>query len=115
MLTSVSLYYLTQSFLSSVWIYVQNPTGFQTMYTKAATDTPLLFSQFEYNTGLWPKEYVAKLGNLVSYKGLYHVVGVLYRQLTRKLVHDFRSHFAGLDNPPALIEDIRDSGLYFKV
>ncbi|KAF7351957.1 Alpha/beta-hydrolase [Mycena venus] len=96
-LTSVSLYYLTQSFLSSVWIYAQNPTGFQTVYTKAATDAPLLFSQFEYNIGLWPKEYVAKLGNLVSYK-----------------VHDFGGHFAGLDNPPALIEDIRDIGIYFK-
>ncbi|KAF7351959.1 Epoxide hydrolase domain protein [Mycena venus] len=84
-------------FLSSVWIYAQNPTGFQTVYTKAATDAPLLFSQFEYNPALWPEEYVARLGNLVSYK-----------------VHDFGGHFAGLDNPPALIEDIRDIGIYFK-
>jgi hypothetical protein len=69
-LTSVSLYYLTESFLSSVWIYAQNPDGLKTVYTKAPTDAPLLFSQYEYNTGLWPEEYVAKVGNLVSYKGV---------------------------------------------
>ncbi|KAJ6594576.1 Alpha/Beta hydrolase protein [Mycena capillaripes] len=94
-LTSVSLYYLTESFLSSVWIYEQY--RFKTEYTEAPTDAPLLFSQYEYNIGLWPEEYVAKVGNLVSYK-----------------VHDFGGHFAGLDNPPALIEDIHDIGLYFK-
>ncbi|KAJ7661644.1 Alpha/Beta hydrolase protein [Mycena rosella] len=95
-LTSVSLYYLTESFLSSVWIYAQNPNGFRTVYTKADTDAPMLFSQYEYNIGFWPEEYVAKVGNLVSYK-----------------VHDFGGHFAGLDNPPALIEDIREMGTYF--
>ncbi|KAJ7449091.1 Alpha/Beta hydrolase protein [Mycena galericulata] len=86
-LTSISLYYLTDSFLSSVWIYSQN---------SAATDAPMLFSQYEYNTALWPEEYVAQVGNLVSYK-----------------VHDFGGHFPGLDNPPSVIEDIRQMGLYF--
>ncbi|KAF8169831.1 Alpha/Beta hydrolase protein [Mycena galopus ATCC 62051] len=90
-LTSVSLYYLTESFLSSVWIYAQNPDGFKSVYMKASTDTPLLFSQYEYNVGLWPEEYIAQVGNLVSYKG----------------------HFAGLHNPPALIQDIREMGLWF--
>ncbi|KAJ7112237.1 hypothetical protein C8R44DRAFT_882627 [Mycena epipterygia] len=83
-LTSVSLYYLTDSFLSSVWIYGQNPNAFRV-------------SQYEYNFGLWPKEFVAKVGNLVSYK-----------------FHDFGGHFSGLDNPPAFIQDIRDIGLYFE-
>ncbi|KAJ7259015.1 Alpha/Beta hydrolase protein [Mycena rebaudengoi] len=94
-LTSVTLYYLTQSFLSSVWIYAQNPNFFKTVYTKAPTDAPLLFSQYKYNVALWPVEYVAKVGNLVSYK-----------------VYDFGGHFAGLDNPPSGIEDIRDVGRY---
>ncbi|KAJ7310941.1 hypothetical protein DFH08DRAFT_822777 [Mycena albidolilacea] len=40
----------------------------------------------------WLEEYVTKVGNLVSYKG----------------------HFAGLDNPPALIDDLHDIGLYFE-
>ncbi|KAJ7739038.1 Alpha/Beta hydrolase protein [Mycena maculata] len=85
-LTSVSLYYVTDSFLSSVWIYAQNTAAFFTVYTKAATDAPMLFSQFEYNVALYPQEYVAQVGYLVSYTG----------------------HFAGLDNPPALIEDLRE-------
>ncbi|KAJ7162103.1 Alpha/Beta hydrolase protein [Mycena filopes] len=93
-LTTVSLYYLTDSFLSSVWIYAQNPSGFGSVYTKAPTDAPMLFTQFEYNL-LWPEEYVAQAGNLVSYK-----------------VHDFGGHFPGLDNPPALLEDIREMGLH---
>ncbi|KAJ6577917.1 Alpha/Beta hydrolase protein [Mycena capillaripes] len=62
-LTSVSLYYLTRSFLSSVWIYAQNASPWRTDYTKAPTDAPLLFSQFKYNLALWPEEYVAKTGN----------------------------------------------------
>ncbi|KAJ7131762.1 Alpha/Beta hydrolase protein [Mycena crocata] len=96
-LTSISLYYLTGTFLSSVWIYAQNGAAFHTEYTQPPTDAPLLFSQYEYNVAMWPSEYIAKIGNLVSYK-----------------VHNFGGHFAGLDNPPALIEDIRDMGSYFK-
>ncbi|KAJ7184630.1 epoxide hydrolase 1 [Mycena filopes] len=69
-LTAVSLSFLTESFLSSVWIYAQNPGIFRDTnhYTMAPTDAPLLFSQYEYNVALWPEEYVAKVGNLVSYK-----------------------------------------------
>ncbi|KAJ7618577.1 Alpha/Beta hydrolase protein [Roridomyces roridus] len=95
-LTGISLYYLTHTFHSSVWIYAQNMASFLTVYTKAPTNAPLLFSQFEYNVSLWPEEYVAKVGNLVSYK-----------------VHDFGGHFAGLDNPPALIADIRNIANYW--
>ncbi|KAJ7041478.1 hypothetical protein C8F04DRAFT_1252817 [Mycena alexandri] len=95
-LTSVSLYYLTDSFLSAIWIYAQNADGFPEDYTMADTDAPMLFSQFEYNIGFWPRQYVALVGNLVSYK-----------------FHTFGGHFAGLDNPPALIEDIREMGDYY--
>ncbi|KAJ7782357.1 epoxide hydrolase N terminus-domain-containing protein [Mycena maculata] len=93
-LTSVSLYYLTGSFLSSMWIYASNPNGFHTVYLKV----PMLFGQYEYNIGLWLQDYVTQVGNLVSYR-----------------VHNFGGNFAGLDNPPALFDDIREMGLYFKV
>ncbi|KAJ7171768.1 Alpha/Beta hydrolase protein [Mycena crocata] len=97
-LTATSLYYLTGSFQSAAWIYAQNTGAFRDEYTKPATDAPMLFSLFEYNILFWPKEYAAKVaGNLVSYKE-----------------HDFGGHFAGIDNPPALIEDLREMGLYFK-
>ncbi|KAJ7795698.1 Alpha/Beta hydrolase protein [Mycena olivaceomarginata] len=96
-LTSVSLYYLTGSFQSSVWQYARNAGPFRTEYTKPPTDAPMLYSIYAYNIVFYPQEYVEKVGNLVSYKE-----------------HDFGGHFAGLDNPPALIEDIREMGLYFK-
>ncbi|KAF7340177.1 Alpha beta-hydrolase [Mycena venus] len=95
-LTGVSLYYLTGSFQSSVWQYARNPGAFRSNYTKAPTDAPMFFSLFEYNILFWPQDYAAKVGNLVSYKE-----------------HDFGGHFAGLDNPPALIEDLREMGDYF--
>lgn len=66
-LRSVSLYYLSGSFASSVIIYQQNPNGFATVYTKANNDAPLLFSAFQYNVGFWPPAVVAKTGNLVLY------------------------------------------------
>ncbi|KAJ6564770.1 Alpha/Beta hydrolase protein [Mycena capillaripes] len=96
-LTSVSLYYLTDSFLSALWMYAQNANGFPEVYTKAPTDAPMLFSQFGYNVGFWPQEYISQIGNLVSYK-----------------FHTFGGHFAGLENPPALIQDIREMGVYFE-
>ena len=67
-LRAVSLYYLTHTFVSSAFMYAQNPSGFKQNYTKANTDAPLLFSAFKYNVGFWPPALVAKVGNLVNYK-----------------------------------------------
>ncbi|KAI8946654.1 alpha/beta-hydrolase [Xylaria longipes] len=99
-LREVSLYYLTGSFVSSVYIYAQNPNGFrQTDYSnvKARTDAPLFYTTFEYNIGFWPKEYVAAVGNLVSYN-----------------FREFGGHFPGLDNPAGLADDIREIGKYWQ-
>jgi hypothetical protein len=70
-LTLISLYYLTDSFLSSVWIYVANPESLSSVYTNKASsiDAPMLFSQYKYNVAYWPEEFVAKVGNFVSYTG----------------------------------------------
>ncbi|KAJ2976284.1 hypothetical protein NUW58_g8126 [Xylaria curta] len=98
-LREVSLYYLTRSFVSSVYIYAQNPSGFiPTDYSKlkAQTDAPLLYTNFKYNVGFWPKEYIAGVGNLVSYKA-----------------RDFGGHFPGLDNPAGLADDLREIGKYW--
>ncbi|KAJ7884148.1 Alpha/Beta hydrolase protein [Mycena olivaceomarginata] len=98
-LTLISLYYLTDSFLSSLWIYVANPEAFSSVYpNKASTDAPMLFSQYKYNVAYWPEEFIAKVGNLVSYT-----------------VHEFGGHFPGLDNPPEMIADIREVASYWKV
>ncbi|KAF8201948.1 hypothetical protein K438DRAFT_1758212 [Mycena galopus ATCC 62051] len=54
--------------------------------------------QFEYTNALWPQEYVAKVGNLVSYTS-----------------HNFGGHFAGLytlrlDQMSRLWKDLTDPG-----
>ncbi|KAH8817327.1 Alpha/Beta hydrolase protein [Xylogone sp. PMI_703] len=95
-LKSVSLYYLTKSIVSSMYVYFQNPGRFRTTYAKAPTDAPMLFSAFKYNIAFWPQELVAQVGNLVSYRN-----------------HEFGGHFAGLDNPPALVGDLREIGEYW--
>ncbi|KAI1176688.1 alpha/beta-hydrolase [Nemania sp. FL0916] len=98
-LREVSLYYLTDTFISAAYIYNQNPSGFrQSDYTnvKAPNDAPFLYTTFKYNIGFWPKEDVAAVGNLVSYK-----------------FRDFGGHFPGLDNPAGLAEDLKDIGKYW--
>ncbi|KAF7591418.1 hypothetical protein BBP40_001579 [Aspergillus hancockii] len=95
-LRSVSLYYLTETFASSILIYSQNPNALTTDYTKAHTDAPMLFSAFKYNVGFWPARLVEKVGNLVFYRN-----------------HDFGGHFPGLDNPHGLLEDLREIGTYW--
>ncbi|KAJ7574610.1 Alpha/Beta hydrolase protein [Mycena floridula] len=94
--TTVSLLFLSKTFLSSVYIYAQNPDRFTTTYTKAPTDRPMLFSQYKWNIAYWPEEFVAKVGNLVVYKE-----------------HDKGGHFQGLDNPEGLIEDLREVYGYY--
>ncbi|KAJ7205254.1 Alpha/Beta hydrolase protein, partial [Mycena pura] len=98
LLTMISLYYLTESFPSSLLIYGANPTAFSPVYTKASTDAPMLFSQHKYNVAYWPKEFLAKVGNLVSYT-----------------VHEFGGHFPALDNASATISDIREVASYWEV
>jgi hypothetical protein len=72
-LTGVSLFYLTKSFLSSTFIYAQNQNGFRAEYAKATTDAPLLFSAFKYNVGFWPPAKVAQVGNLVKYQSKFEL------------------------------------------
>jgi len=99
-----------------VYIYAQNPSGFRAAYKKAKTDAPLLFSVFKYNIAFWPREYVEKIGNLVYYKGVSGSTYFLGRSFTQSCFckeHARGGHFAGLDNPPALITDLREIGDHF--
>ncbi|EIN09123.1 alpha/beta-hydrolase [Punctularia strigosozonata HHB-11173 SS5] len=92
-LTEISLYYLSKSFLTSVWIYSQNT--FVPSYDVPHPSTPMGFSAFRYNSG-WPRAYVERVGNLTFLNE-----------------HDFGGHFPGLDNPSALVADIREMGGYY--
>ncbi|KAJ7579822.1 Alpha/Beta hydrolase protein [Mycena floridula] len=95
-LTATSLYFLSQTFLSSNYIYAQNPNGFNQSHILAPTDAPILFGAYKWNIVYWPKEFVAKVGNLVVYNE-----------------HEKGGHFQGLDNAEALIEDLREIAVYF--
>ncbi|KAI0437054.1 Alpha/Beta hydrolase protein [Xylaria telfairii] len=95
-LLEVSSYYMTKSFVSSVFTYAQNGGAFRPTYTKAKTDAPMLFSSFKHNYGFWTKEVISWVGNLVSYT-----------------LHDFGGHFPALENPTALVGDIREIGDYW--
>lgn len=70
-LRCVSLYYLTQTFLSSIFTYAQNPMAFRHVYTMPNTDAPFLLSQFKYNVGFWPREVASTVGNLVEFRSQY--------------------------------------------
>ncbi|PNP45519.1 hypothetical protein TGAMA5MH_02742 [Trichoderma gamsii] len=98
-LRHVSMYYLTQTFDSAAFIYAQNPTGKGFLYTyrRARTNQPLLFSNFQWNMLFYPERLVATIGNLVYYNSV-----------------EFGGHFPALENPPALADDIRMIGKYFR-
>jgi pimeloyl-ACP methyl ester carboxylesterase len=66
-LRTVSLYYLSRSFTSSVYTYAQNAAEYRNTYIKAPTDAPLLFTNFKWNNGFWSKEVVEQVSNLVQY------------------------------------------------
>ncbi|KAF7948156.1 uncharacterized protein EAE97_003567 [Botrytis byssoidea] len=95
-LRQVSLYFLTKSFVSSIFTYPQNTDAYSSSYSKAQTDAPMLFSSFRYSGAFWTEKVVSWVGNLVTYN-----------------YHNFGGHFPGLDNPPALVDDIRQIGNYW--
>ncbi|KAL7905074.1 Alpha/Beta hydrolase protein [Trichoderma velutinum] len=82
----VSLYYLTQSFPSAAYIYNQNPSSFAILLSKAKTDAPFLFYNFKYDTFFIPEQIIP---------------------------WDFGGHFCGLDNPPALVQGLKEIGKYW--
>ncbi|KAI0013888.1 Alpha/Beta hydrolase protein [Xylariaceae sp. FL0662B] len=97
-LRHVSLYYLSESFQSSVYIYAQNAALLNSPFNSHPnTDAPFLYSNFKYNAWFWPRQLVETVENLVFYK-----------------YHEFGGHFPALDNPPALIADLREIANYWE-
>lgn len=89
-LTGVSLYYLTRTFLSSIFEYAHNPADYQPP-RKANTTAPLGYGHFKWDTGHWPRYYIAQFSNLVFYRE-----------------HERGGHFPGMENPGAYVQDVRD-------
>ncbi|KAK4220793.1 putative epoxide hydrolase [Podospora fimiseda] len=95
-LRAVSLYYLTNTFNSAIYTYAQDPGAWESQYRRARTDAPMLVSFFKYNVGFWPREIMETVGNLTLYRN-----------------HEFGGNFAGLDNPAALVGDLREIAKYW--
>ncbi|KAG8709447.1 hypothetical protein FRC09_000667 [Ceratobasidium sp. 395] len=107
-LTAVSIYYLTGTFETSVNTYFQNPTAFSSDTIHASTDIPAGFAAYRYDLQsvvsscfrgnewliparrYFPDFYLPTIGNFVYYAD-----------------HPRGGHFAALDNPGAVIEDLR--------
>ncbi|KIJ44826.1 hypothetical protein M422DRAFT_207769 [Sphaerobolus stellatus SS14] len=97
-LDTIALYYLSQSFATSVLIYHQSHNLRAEMTTPAANGevrwkvrSKIGFSLFPYEIGASPRAYIQACGNLVFYKE-----------------RAFGGHFPALDNPEGLIEDLRE-------
>ncbi|KAJ1305143.1 hypothetical protein OPQ81_000179 [Rhizoctonia solani] len=95
-MTSVSLYYLTGTFETSINTYYQNPKEFAPGMRHATNNIPMGFASYRYEAQYFPQFYVAQVGNLVYYSD-----------------HERGGHFSALDNPPAYLADL--TSWYVKV
>ncbi|EJD48565.1 alpha/beta-hydrolase [Auricularia subglabra TFB-10046 SS5] len=89
-LTGVSLYFLTRTFLPSIFEYAHNPADYQPP-KKANTTWPLGYGHFKWDTGHWPRYYIAQFANLTFYRE-----------------HERGGHFPGMENSEAYVQDVRD-------
>lgn len=64
-LRSISLYYLTDTFMPSVYTYAQEPQfPYQEgIYRRARTDAPMLVSYFKYPIKFWPEDVLRTYGS----------------------------------------------------
>ncbi|KAF8315331.1 alpha/beta-hydrolase [Clavulina sp. PMI_390] len=101
LLATVTIYYLTSSFQTSVMIYQKcRPTrallGDPAIWGKIKSQ--IAFSAFPYEIYAPPAVEIAKCGPLVQFKR-----------------HDKGGHFPALDNPAALVDDLREfAGAHWK-
>ncbi|KAF8585044.1 epoxide hydrolase 1 [Ramaria rubella] len=87
-LTTVSLYYLTGSFPTSLFVYAQN-VGFSPTDIKAKTDKPFGYSSFRWEGIRHPEGFLRALGNLTYYRE-----------------HDQGGHFAPSEVPDVYANDV---------
>ncbi|KAF8315332.1 alpha/beta-hydrolase [Clavulina sp. PMI_390] len=94
LLATVTIYYLTSCFQTSVMMYqkrmggvalLRNPLGY------GKVKSPFAYSAFPYEITVPPTAWIARCGPLVQFKR-----------------HDKGGHFPALDNPTALVDDLRE-------
>jgi hypothetical protein len=72
-LDSVSVYFLTQTFLSAEWMYSR--ASLKKNYPIERPTAPMGYSAFRYNIAQWPRALVEKVGNLTVYQGKHSRFG----------------------------------------
>jgi len=97
LLATVVIYYLSDSFHTSVMIYNQSAKVILSLYNGEGVwggrniKSTIGYSAFPYEIGPSPRSWIAKYANIVEYKT--HAVG---------------GHFPAFDNPDALVGDMRN-------
>lgn len=125
-LAGVSLYYLTESFHSSVFQYAYNPAGFAPTTRKANNNAPMAYGNFKWDVGCvldrklntgqltrftrsqWPRYFVEELGNLVFYRREFLLRPNAHATNEVLVEHERGGHFPGTDNPVQYVTDVRD-------
>jgi hypothetical protein len=69
-LRSVTLTYLTNTFISSIYTYAQDTDlpYIKGIVNRAHTDAPMFVTFFKYSIGFWPESVLRLMGNLVQYR-----------------------------------------------
>jgi len=93
LLETVAIYYFTESFHTSVIIYLQSKderVAFESTVSWGKLKSKLGLSAFPYEVRMYPRSWIEKCGPVVQYN-----------------THSKGGHFPALDNPEALIADVR--------
>ncbi|KAF8334602.1 Alpha/Beta hydrolase protein [Cantharellus anzutake] len=94
LLETVAIYYFTESFHTSVMIYLQNDdirAAFVSPSSWGKLKSKLGISAFPYEIVIHPRSWIENCGSVVQYN-----------------THTRGGHFPALDNPDALIADLRE-------
>lgn len=94
-LTTVCLYYFTECIMSSALVYYENVAHHKfaeyTMSEENAIKCPFSYTSYWFDTSPNSRRAVERTGNLVAYKE-----------------RDYAGHFAALEDPEGVVEDVRE-------
>ncbi|KAF8287350.1 alpha/beta-hydrolase [Clavulina sp. PMI_390] len=94
LLATVSIYYLTSTFQTSVMIYQQSRPAVMKMLSDRSgvrkIQIPMAFGAFPHEIEAPPRHWLARCGHLIQYRA-----------------HDKGGHFPAVENPEALADDLR--------
>ena len=107
--------------MSSIYTYAQDTDlpYIKGIINRAHTDAPMFVTFFRYSIVFWPESVLRLMGNLVQYRRklcttehttICHCKNLLTIPIT---VHETGGFFAGLENVPDLVADLRGIRTYW--